>query len=263
MPGILDEIADYKRGCVEDAKALQPIEEIKLTAADVPPARDFGGALIKDKDISLIAEVKRASPSKGVFREDFDPEEIARIYEENGATAISVLTDEKYFGGRPEHIGMIKSVSNLPALRKDFIVDEYQIYEARILEADAILLIAAILSDPQLRNYSGLAERLEMSALVEVHTEEELNRALDAGARIIGINNRDLRVFTTDLKITFDLIDKIPEDRTVVSESGINTREDVLRLKDAGADAILVGEALIRERDIGKKVRELLGKNAR
>ena len=203
--------------------------------------------------------MKKASPSKGVIRADFHPERIAETYAENGACCLSVLTDEAYFQGADAYLQAARAASGLPALRKDFTVDEYQLYEARALGADAILLIVSLMDGSQLADYVGLANELQMAALVEVHDADELDRAKRARAQLIGVNNRDLKTFETTLDTTFELLEHMPSDALVVSESGINHREDVERLAEAGVDAILVGEALMRERDIGAKVRELLG----
>lgn len=209
----------------------------------------------------MIAEVKKASPSKGLIRPDFEPVTIAKTYESAGASAISVLTDEKYFQGSIEYLKSIRQAVDLPLLRKDFVIDAYQIYEARAAGADAILLIVAALSREQLVEFGGLARELGMGALIEVHTAEELDVALSTDEPIIGINNRNLQTFETTLDTTIELASRIPSDRVIVSESGIFTRADVERLTAAGVDAILVGESLMREPDPGVKVRELLGSN--
>jgi len=258
MANILEEIAEYKRGFVAECKRRQSAQDIRLRAGDSPDPLDFLAAL-QGEDIALIAEVKKASPSKGIIREDFHPERIADTYAENGARCLSVLTDEAYFQGSDAYLQAARAACGLPALRKDFTVDEYQLYETRVLGADAILLIVSLMDGSQLADYVGLAGELQMAALVEVHDAGELDRAKRAGAQLIGVNNRDLKTFKTTLDTTFELLDYMPSDALVVSESGINHREDVKRLAEAGVDAILVGEALMRERDIGAKVRELLG----
>ena len=219
--------------------------------------RDFASALRRQKNIALIAEVKKASPSAGVIRADFDPVCIAGEYEAAGATALSVLTDEKFFQGRLDYLRQIREVVQLPLLRKDFIIDELQIYEA--VNADAVLLIAAILDDAQLRDYRQLAGQLKLAALVEVHDEKELERALNAGAEIIGINNRNLKTFQVDLMTTEKLTAQIPAGNIIVAESGIHTPADVARVRAAGVNAILVGESLMRSGNITGKVKELLG----
>lgn len=257
---ILDDIIAYKRQEVSWSRERMPLADVIAMARDMEPVRGFGRALSAGGGIRLIAEVKKASPSKGVIREDFDPLEIARIYEDSGAACISVLTDRRFFQGSLDYISLIRPAVAIPLLRKDFIIDAYQIFEARARGADAVLLIAACLEKSQLEDYMGIAGELALDVLVEAHTYKELDRALLAGAEIIGINNRDLSTFTVDIGTTLSLINDIPDDRIVVSESGIRSRDDVLRLQQAGVDAILVGESLMRERDIGKKVRELLGK---
>ncbi|PKM44582.1 MAG: indole-3-glycerol phosphate synthase TrpC [Firmicutes bacterium HGW-Firmicutes-8] len=224
-------------------------------------SRSLAASLRKPGEVALIAEIKKASPSKGLIREDFDPGEIARIYSTSGASAISVLTDKEFFQGSPEYLSTARSVSKLPLLRKDFIIDPYQIYEARLLGADAILLIMAVLTDREAGEFQGIAAGLGMDCLVEVHTADELKRALALDAQIIGINNRNLQTFKTELETTFRLREMISDPNiTVVSESGINTRDDVLKLKEHDVHAMLVGEALMRESDIAKKVAELLGR---
>lgn len=257
---ILDRIAAYKREFVAARRRDTSLEDMRARAGDMPPPEDFLGALTGE-GIALIAEVKKASPSKGVIRADFDPERIAAAYAENGAAALSVLTDEAYFQGSDAYLGLAKKAAGLPALRKDFTVDAYQIYEARCIGADAVLLIAALMDGGQLQDFLGLAtEDLGLTALVEVHTAAELDAALRVGPHLVGINNRDLKTFKTDLDTTFELLPRIGDGIATVSESGINHREDVQRLEEAGVDAILVGEALMREADIGAKTRQLLGR---
>jgi len=258
MGTILDEIAGYKRAFVEECKQCVSLEEIRARLTDRGATRDFAGVL-RASGTSVIAEIKRRSPSRGVIRADVDPGEVARIYEANGARAISVLTDERYFGGRLEDLSTVREAVDVPLLRKEFVVDAYQIYEARAAGADAILLIVSLLTEGVLRDYIRMTEEMGLAALVEVHTREELDRALKTDAQIIGINNRDLRTFETHLETTFDLVKNIPKDRIVVSESGIEVREDVVRLQEAGVDAVLVGEALMRKEDIGEALRELIG----
>lgn len=256
---ILDTIIANKKQELAETKRQAPFAEIKSKALDSGPTRGFGKALSGGDAVRLIAEVKKASPSKGVIREDFDPVGIARIYEDSGASCLSVLTEKKFFQGELEYLDRIRKVIGLPLLRKDFIIDEYQIHEARAAGADAILLIAACLDRLQIEDYLGVAERLGLDVLVESHTYKELDMSLLAGAMIVGINNRDLATFSVSLQTTLDLIKDIPDDRTVVSESGIKTRDDIAMLHQAGVDAVLVGESLMREKDIGKKVKELLG----
>jgi indole-3-glycerol phosphate synthase len=256
---ILDDIIAHKKEELAETKRRFPFTEIKARAADAGPVRGFGEALSAGTGIRLIAEVKKASPSKGVIREDFDPIAIARTYEKSGASCISVLTEQKFFQGKLEYLGAIRKTVGLPLLRKDFIIDEYQIHEARAAGADAILLIAACLDKSQLQDHMGTSAQLGLDVLVESHTYRELDKSLLAGAMLIGINNRDLTTFTISLQTTLDLVKDIPDDRTIVSESGIKTREDVLNLQQAGVDAILVGESLMREKDVESKVKELLG----
>ncbi|MDE0297713.1 MAG: indole-3-glycerol phosphate synthase TrpC [Candidatus Poribacteria bacterium] len=256
---ILDTIVAHKREELKRDKEKTPFQTLKSEIPDLPPTRDFRAALATPGAVNLIAEVKRKSPSKGIIREDFDPIKIAKTYAENGASAISVLTDHEFFGGDLSYLTTIRNAVELPLLRKDFTTNEYHIYQARVSGADAVLLIVAILSPEQLREFIGVAKHLNLAALVEVHTHSELDIALDAEAEIIGINNRDLKTFHTDTATSFHLRKSIPDDKIVVSESGIYTREDVIRLGEADMDAILVGESLVRSADIGAKVRELLG----
>ena len=258
---ILDEIIAYKKEELTETKRTTPLADQKQRAAEAGPVRGFGAALAAAGSIKLIAEVKKASPSKGVIREDFDPIRVAATYEEAGATCLSVLTEKKYFQGSLAYLAAVRKAVGLPLLRKDFIVDEYQIFEARAAGADAILLIAASLDRQQLEDYLGVARDLGLDVLVESHTYPDLDKSLLAGSRIVGINNRDLASFKVSLQTTFDLLKDLPDDRTVVSESGIQSRDDVARLEKAGVDAVLVGESLMREKDIGKKVKELLGKD--
>lgn len=254
---ILEQIVAEKRREV-DRLRLQKATIHEL-AAERQDYRDFVGALRGAGSPALIAEVKKASPSAGVLVANFQPVAIAREYRAAGAAALSVLTDEKFFQGRIEYLQQIRAVVKLPVLRKDFIVDELQVYESVARGADAILLIVAVLETAQLKDYITLARQLKVPALVEVHDASELEQALECGAELIGINNRDLRTFTVDLSVTERLAPLVPSDRLVVAESGIHTRDDVERVVRAGARAILVGESLMRSGDMGAKVRELLG----
>ena len=256
---ILDTIVAHKRIELEDDKQRMPLDTLKRKIRDLPPTRDFRAALSVPNCVHLIAEVKKKSPSKGIIREDFDPVEIARTYAENGASAISVLTDREFFAGELAYLSAIREAVTLPLLRKDFTIDPYHIYQARLAGADAILLIVSILTLAQLREFTEMARSLGLASLVEVHTESELELALTAGAEVVGINNRDLKTFHTDIATTFRLRTSIPTDKVVVSESGINTHSDVMKLEAAGINAILVGESLMRSPNIGNKVRELLG----
>jgi indole-3-glycerol phosphate synthase len=234
--------------------------EIQRMALQQPTPLDFASAL-RGEGIRLIAEVKKASPSRGVIRPDFDPTELAKIYASNGASAISVLTEARYFQGSLEHLRDIRNIlrnKGLPLLRKDFICDPYQIYESRAYGADSLLLIIAILKLEELQELLGISHELNMSCLVEVHNEAEVEIALKSGARIIGINNRNLATFTVDLTTTERLRPLIPPDRIVVSESGIKERSDIERLRQLGIDAFLVGESLMSAPNIAAKMKELL-----
>lgn len=258
---ILDEICEYKRGEVDRCKEKTPEYELRERAAEQAPPRDFRLAL-REPGIGLIAEVKFASPVKGQFLEGVDPVDLASAYEHAGANAISILTDEHFFKGHLDFLTDIRKSVNIPCLRKDFIIDPYQIHEARAAGADAILLIVSILSDEQIKDYLGLAKDYGMACLVETHDAEEIKRALAAGAHIIGINNRDLKSFKVDFETTLQLKKLVPGGHVLVSESGIYTREDVKRLEDGGVDAVLVGEAIVTSGDVTGKVRELLGHDA-
>jgi indole-3-glycerol phosphate synthase len=257
---ILQKIVENKREEVARQKEILPLGELRQMLSDRPPTCDFAGA-IRSRGCAVIAEVKRSSPSKGRIREDFNPVEIAGIYEDNGASAISILTERKFFEGNAAYLPQIRKAVGLPLLRKDFIIDTYQINETRVLGADALLLIARLLEAGELRDFIGLASELGLAALVEVHNEADVEKAVSSGTRIVGINNRDLATFRTDLDVSIRLARRIPKGITVVSESGINCRGDVERLMSAGIHAVLVGESLMREKDIGKKLRELLGKD--
>jgi len=250
---ILDQIVAEKR---REVARLHPPGKPATTRAD---RRDFAGALRRPMGVALIAEVKKASPSAGIIRADFDPVRIAGEYEAAGAAVVSVLTDETFFQGHLDYLRQIRAAVRLPLLRKDFIIDELQIYEAEAGGADAVLLIAAILDDAQLRAFRQLARQLKLAALVEVHDERELARAVAAGAEIIGINNRNLSTFRVDLATTEQLAAQIPAGTTIVAESGIHTRADVARMAAAGVHAILVGESLMRSANIAGQVQELLG----
>ena len=255
---ILDRIVEVKREEVARLKGTTSFEVLREAALNTPTPRDFR-ASISGSDCAVIAEVKRSSPSRGRIREDFDHLAIASLYEENGAAAISVLTDEEFFEGKKTYLSEIKNRVSLPLLRKDFIIDPCQICETRIIGADAVLLIAAILDDSMLVQFIELAESLGLSPLVEVHSREELERALAAGAGIIGINNRNLKTFSTDLATSLELAPLVPEGRVVISESGINGRGDIERLMEGGIHTFLVGETLMRAPDVGEKLKELMG----
>jgi indole-3-glycerol phosphate synthase len=255
---ILDRIIETKRREVDHLEKSTSLDALKKAVRYLPSPRDFRKA-ISGRNCSIIAEVKRSSPSKGRIREDFDHIEIASLYEENGATAISVLTDEEFFEGKNSYLSEIKETVFLPLLRKDFIIDPYQIYETRIIGGDAILLIASLLEEKTLKQFIDLAESLGLSPLVEVHSGEELDKTLAAGAGIIGINNRNLKTFSTDLRTSMELAPFVPEDRIVISESGIHAREDIEALMQKGIHSFLVGEALMKAPNMGGKLKELLG----
>ena len=259
---ILDDICAHKRTEVDARKAARPMAELLDEIESLREPRPFREQLRRE-GISLIAEVKKASPSKGVIVEDLDPVDLAGLYEQAGARAISVLTDERFFKGSLENLTSVHNDVALPCLRKEFIIDEYQIYEARAARADAVLLIVRILSDAQLKNFLALTHRLGMQALVETHDAPEIERAIKSGAHIIGINNRDLATFNVDLRTTLELKKLVPGGHTLVSESGIHTRDDVKMLEDGGIDAILVGEALLTSNNIAEKIHELLGSDER
>jgi indole-3-glycerol phosphate synthase len=260
MPTILDKIVATKRGEIERAKAAVPEAELRVRLADAPPVQNFFAPLAAGGPIKLIAEVKKASPSAGVIRPDFDPVAIAKTYAAHGATCISVLTDEPYFQGRLEYLERIRAAVELPVLRKDFILDTYQLVEARLAGADAVLLIAECLDDCNLRKLFNAACELGMTPLVELYEPENLTRVFDAGATLIGVNNRNLHTFEVDLGHTIRMRDRVPDECVLVGESGIKTHADVQRLAAAGVDAILVGESLTRESDIGAAVDRLLEK---
>jgi len=259
---VLDRIFAYKAEEVAEAKRLMPLADVRSKAAESDTPRGFLSALERgsETDVALIAEVKKASPSKGTIRPDFDPAAIARAYEASGASALSVLTDTRSFQGSAENLRLARGATSLPALRKDFIADPYQVYEARAWGADAILLIVASLDDAQLRDLHGLATELGMDVLVEVHSLPETERAIALGFPLIGVNNRDLGDFTTDLGISDRLIPLIAPHALAVSESALETRADLDRVKAAGARAVLIGTTFCAAPDIGGKVREVLGR---
>jgi indole-3-glycerol phosphate synthase len=262
MPSILDDIVAAKRVELAEAQKQVPQAALEEAAAEQPRPLNLSGALLGG-GIRLIAEVKKASPSRGLLVPDFDPVRLAGVYAANGAAAISVLTDPR-FQGELQHLAQIKqtgAAQRAPVLRKDFIFDSYQVYEARSAGADALLLIVAILSPQQLKELLYLTQELWMQALVEVHDEEELQAAVDAGAEVIGINNRDLRTFTTDLAVTKRLAPLVPRGKIIVSESGISSRDHLRQLAPIRVNGVLVGEALVTAPDVAEKVRELSGKD--
>ena len=255
---ILDDIIEHKSREVEEARKRDPLSKLQERVLPRKSGR-FLEAISKPGCLCLIAELKKASPSRGVICADFDPPAIALKYTEGGASAVSVLTDVKYFQGDASYLAQAREASGLPALRKDFIIDEYQIWESAVIGADSILLIVAALSPVQLKDYLQLATEIGLDSLVEVHDGEQLDIALEAKAQIVGINNRDLRTFKTNIQVTLELAKEIPVDRVIVSESGIHTGEDARTVRDAGANAILVGEALMTSADISGKIQELIG----
>jgi len=255
----LKEIVAKKKERILLAKQQISEEDLKIKIQGLLPTRPFSEAINKPRQISLIAEIKKASPSRGIIRENFNPQEIAKTYQDIGVQAISVLTEEDYFLGNLSYLNEVKSTVSLPVLRKDFILEPYQIYESRFYGADAILLIADLLTRESLCEFMGLADSLGLDYLVEVHDERELKKVLNLKVPLIGINNRDLHTLEVDLKTTERLFLLIPKDKTVVVESGIKTYQDVLFLKILGVNAVLIGEALLEAQDIGKKVEELMG----
>jgi indole-3-glycerol phosphate synthase len=259
---ILSEIIKEKRREIDNSKSKISQEKLISNIKGLSPHRRynfFKNSISKPDRIHLIAEVKKASPSAGVIRKDFDPVKIASIYETKGASAISVLTDKRFFEGELSHLVNIKKNLSLPILRKDFIIDEYQIYESIFAGADAALLITGLLSDEELKRFVKIGRQYQIDFLVEVHSEEDVEKAIDAKCEIIGINNRDLHTFKVDIKTTQRLLKIIPEGKITVSESGIRTREDILYLKSLGINAVLIGEVFMRSEDIGKRVQELIG----
>jgi len=254
---ILDKIVTYKRIDLANQKEQQPLERVRADAGVAAPAKNFAAAL-RAPGISLIAEIKRASPSSGELRGDLQPADLAQTYVDNGAAACSVLTDTRFFRGQMADLESVRQAVAAPVLRKDFIIDPYQLYEARAAGADAILLIVAILDDDALCGLQALVHDLGMAALVEVHNRHELNRALTTHPRIIGVNNRNLHTFEVDLKITESLRPYVPADVILVAESGICTPDDVARLRDIGVDAMLVGTALVTAADTATAVRQLV-----
>ena len=258
---ILDEILAHKREEIAAAKQRVPLEELERRVRGRRASRGFRAALADSgQRPALIAELKRKSPSRGMLRERFDPVRLAQELQEAGASALSVLTDERFFGGSLEFLRDVAQFTEIPVLRKDFIIDPYQIYEAAFHQADAVLLIVQVLTDAQLAHFVTLASQFGMDALVEVHSEADLERALKADAHLIGINHRDLTTFTMHPDTTQRLVPRIPAGRVIVAESGVQSRDDIARLARLGVHAVLVGEALMTAPDVAAKARELLGR---
>jgi indole-3-glycerol phosphate synthase len=256
MNSILERIADHKKLEIASAKKQRPLSS--LVEETYPERRDFIAALKPIDTPAIIAEIKKASPSKGVIRADFDVAKIARIYAENGARCLSILTDIEFFQGHPDYLALAKSHCNLPVLRKDFMIDPYQIHESLALGADCILLIVAMLDDMQLTDFCQIAQELGMAVLVESHTYEELERALKLPTPLIGINNRSLHTFKTNIQLSIDLKPYVPSDKLIITESGINTPADIHLMQSAGINTFLIGESLMRAEDIGKALKELV-----
>ena len=259
MSRLLEEIVAHKRAEVAEAQQRLPLEELQRRLTHHQRERDFTAALRRQGRLSLIAELKRQSPSAGMLRERFDPISIAQTYESSGAAALSVLTDTRYFGGQLHFLRDIRDFTEIPLLRKEFIIDEYQIYESAWAGADAVLLIVRLLSPETLRRFVAVAAAAQLDALVEVHSEPELEAALAAGAQLIGMNHRDLDTLQVDLTLSERLAPRIPKDHTLVAESGLHTRADLECLRALGVHAVLIGEAFMTAPDIAAKVRELMG----
>jgi len=255
---VLETIVARARERVSERRRVRPLEGVRAAAGPAPARRPFAEALARAGRINVIAEHKRRSPSRGPIREDLVPAQVARAYERGGAIALSVLTDEDFFGGRLEHLVEARAATALPALRKDFVIDAYQVWEARAAGADALLLIVAVLSDVELRALLAEAGAAGLDALVEVHDRQELDRALAGGARVVGVNNRDLKTLAVNLETAISLAPRIPDEVVAVAESGIKTGADVRRLREAGYDAFLVGEHLMSASDPGAALQALI-----
>jgi indole-3-glycerol phosphate synthase len=259
-PDILQKIINTKLDEIDARSKLVSLNELKQQAKSADTVRGFTQALLNknaDNLSAVIAEIKKASPSKGIIREDFHPAEIAESYAQGGAACLSILTDEEYFQGHTDYLIAARAACDLPVIRKDFIIDPYQVYEARVIDADCILLIVAALDDNALHGLYGLAKKLGMDALIEVHDEQEMERALETNARLIGVNNRNLRTFETDLNTTIRMLSMVNDSHILVTESGIHTKEDVQLMRDNKVHSFLVGEAFMRADNPGEKLAEL------
>lgn len=264
MPSdFFDKILEHKRGLVKGKKAFYAALKKKFDKESLTRYQFFKKVISAPGQINLIAEVKKASPSKGLLYRNFDPVALAKIYAANGAAALSVLSEDKFFYGSPSDIKKVSEKINLPILMKDFIIDEGQIYEAFVVGASAVLLITAILKEDKLKKFTQTASKLALDCLVEVHDESEVDTALRAGAEMIGINNRNLKTFEVDLGVSERLIKKIPQDKVIVVESGIKSYQEVQNFKRLGAHAVLIGETFLRAPDVGEKVKEIMGINNR
>ncbi|MDP0562967.1 MAG: indole-3-glycerol phosphate synthase TrpC [Candidatus Endonucleobacter sp. (ex Gigantidas childressi)] len=263
MPTILNKIIQRKREEISDGIQSLSLAEARIKVLDCPPTRSFADKLIAQASsgkAAVIAELKKASPSKGVIREHFEPAIIAKSYEKAGATCLSILTDIDFFQGSPAYIQQARQAMSLPVLRKDFMVDAWQIYESRLMGADCILLIVSALSDVELIDFNGIAQELGMSVLVEVHNGEELERALHIKGALLGINNRNLHTFEVSLETTFELLPRVPDNRLVITESGINSKDDVSSMMEKHVNSFLVGEAFMRQDDPGKGLKNLFSR---
>ncbi|MGE3919553.1 MAG: indole-3-glycerol phosphate synthase TrpC [Gammaproteobacteria bacterium] len=260
MNDLLKKIIAHKKTEVARCKEKLSLPNLVKMISTLELSRPFVESLekkVKIKQPAVIAEIKKASPSKGIIREDFDPIAIAKNYEQAGATCLSILTDAEFFQGHPQYLAEIRNVTTLPLLRKDFIIDPYQIYETKVLGGDCILLLVNVLSDFELKEFIKLADELKLDCLLEVHTYDELERALQLNTRLIGINNRNLKSFETKLETTLSLVKYIPKDKLIVTESGLKTREDILLMEENNIYAFLIGETLMKEKNPGNKLREL------
>ncbi len=260
MSDILEKIISVKHREIEESRSVVALSGLERQCSSLPPTRDFVHALrsrVEKSQPAVIAEIKKASPSKGVIREDFDPVKIASSYEQSGAACLSVLTDREFFQGAPEYLTAVKAETAIPVIRKDFIIDPYQVYEARAIGADCILLIVAALETAQMRELERVARGIDMAVLVEVHSREELESALELETPLIGINNRNLRTFETDIRTSLLVAERIPSERVVITESGINNKEDVALMVENSIYAFLVGESMMRKPDPGVALKDL------